>query len=118
MRSRRMSLALSASDSAKDAAMAAVQAAEDALNLAAEDAGAAAVGTDEVHATVAAARAAARSAMDSLRRGGSGFGGEGDESARVFFASRQVILLTVRGVLPHLSLAVVALFYRHLLIMQ
>lgn len=118
VRSRRMSLALSASDSAKDAAMAAVQAAEDALNLAAEDAGAAAVGTDEVHATVAAARAAARSAMDSLRRGGSGFGGEGDESARVFFASRQVILLTVRGVLPHLSLAVVALFYRHLLIMQ
>lgn len=72
--------------------MAAVQAAEDALNVAAEDAGETVAGAGEVQATVAAARAAARSAMDSLRRGGGGFGGEGNGGAQDLFASRQVTL--------------------------
>lgn len=81
--------------------MAAVQAAEDALNLAAEDAGEAVAGGGgggDVQATVAAARAAAQSAMDSLRRGGGGFGGEGDGSAQDIFASRQVIFVDFRVV--------------------
>ena len=81
--------------------MAAVQAAEDALSVAAEDAGEAVVGAGEVQATIAAARAAARSAMDSLRRGGGGFGGEGNGGAQDIFASRQVTFgKLTRGVLP------------------
>lgn len=62
--------------------MAAVQAAEEALDRAAKDAGSAAVDAGEVQATVAAARAAARNAMESLRIGrGGGIGEEGAAEA-------------------------------------
>ncbi|CAM9184177.1 unnamed protein product [Pylaiella littoralis] len=78
-------------DGAKDAAMAAVQAAEEALDRAAEDAGAAAAGGDarEVQDTVAAARAAARNAMESLRRDSRGLGGMRVADAEEAFRFRQ-----------------------------
>lgn len=80
-------------DGAKDAAMAAVQAAEEALSKAAEEAGMSgmAPGAGQVQLTVAAARAAARNAMESLRRDEPGFGGGFDgEGGRDVFARRQV----------------------------
>lgn len=73
--------------------MAAVQAAEEALNRAAEEAGAPAV-AGEVQVTVAAARAAARNAMESLRRDEAEFGGEGE---RDVLTPRQVSCVSVLG---------------------
>ena len=62
-----------------------------ALNKAAEEAGAPAI-AGEVHATVAAARAAARNAMESLRRDEIGLGAEG---GRDVLTRRQVSWMSV-----------------------
>lgn len=86
--SQRALVSLSATDDAKEAAVAAVQEAEKALNRAVDDAGVAG-NADNVQAAVTAARAAARNAMDSLRRQGSGFGDIG-ESTQDIPAWRQV----------------------------
>lgn len=80
-------------DDVKRDTMATIEAAESAL--AKEAAASQATEDDEVQATVAAARAAARAAMNSLRRDADGFGlGRGDggleDEIQGAFAARQV----------------------------
>lgn len=71
--------------------MAAIEAAERALDRELIEAGGAETARTEVEATVAAARAAARAAMDSLRRGSGSRHQEDDlKDEEGVFASRQV----------------------------
>lgn len=78
------------SSGAKDEAMAAIEAAESALDRESTVDAAGGVGGEDVQATVAAARAAARAAMDSLRTGGDGGFEYDGETSQEAFASRQV----------------------------
>lgn len=92
-------LSASPADGAKEAAMAAIETADKTLekvSMAREGNVAAASGS--VETTISAARAAARAAMDSLRRGevgdGSGLEENGVEDAVRAFSSRQVTCRT------------------------